>query len=81
MALIQLVSYLVAALCFLDLFRLGSKLGAERIGSVTQRQFWTMWMPGGFTAKGQALRRRINTRFLLGAIFLVAGLVLGRLAV
>ena len=81
MVLIQLGCFLAAVLCCLDFFRLGSKLGSERIGPITQRQFWTMWMPGEFTAKGQLLRRRINTRFVLGAVFLLAGLLLGRLAV
>ena len=30
-----------AILCFLDLFRLGGRLGSERVGSVTERRWWS----------------------------------------
>jgi hypothetical protein len=67
--------FLAAFVGFLMALLTGTKLGPERMVPPTKRQFWTAWIPGEFTARGQRLRRRITLLGLAGAILLGSALV------
>jgi hypothetical protein len=69
--------FLVAFMCFMGALITGSRLGPERIGTPpTQRQFWTGWIPGEFTPRGQQLRRRMTGFVLLGVILVAAAILI-----
>jgi hypothetical protein len=68
---------LAALICFVGALLTGARLGSERIGPTpTRRQFWTGWIPGEFTPRGQQLRRRIGGLAVVGAILLASAILL-----
>jgi hypothetical protein len=67
--------FLAAFVCFVTALLIGTKLGAERLVAPTKRQFWTGWIPGEFTPRGQRLRRRIGVLGLVGGILLASALL------
>jgi hypothetical protein len=72
---LSLVCYVAAALCFVRIFWLASRLAAERIVAPTPSEFRTGSIPGEFTPAGVRLRQRMTVLFNLGVVLLAAGFV------
>jgi hypothetical protein len=73
---LSLVCFVAAALCFVRMFWLATRLATERIVPPTPSEFRTGWIPGEFTPAGARIRHRMTVLFVLGFVLLAVGFVL-----